>query len=774
MAEKAGAAQARVSKARGMAGTVIMGGEIEGVEHNRKLGRQQWLGETGDVGIVQKMRLTNPQVQALLLAVKLPLLAADYTIEPADAGSVDGLSEGQAEEQARTARAGFFETTIDEWRATLGHALLHIDFGFALLEKEWEVNARGTYGLRRFAPRLPQTVIRWLTKGGEFAGVRQRYFDSDASTFEEADIPAENLILLTHGREGNNFAGVSLLRPVWALHELKTMLLKLLSIAFEREALGIPIATVGEGGASTEQLDDVAALLENLRAHQKQYGILPHGFEVDWYFNSGGAASRDAILSAVRYIDEQILHAGLAQFIGLGSTATGSRAVASEQTDLFWMVENGIAAHMASAFSGVGRGPTSGVLRQLAFLNHGEQSAYPYMKVSGIEANSLGEFSESLQRMGGFITADDVMEEFVRAKVGAPQRVKEPRDTDAPKKREAPREQRRSAVGGAEEEDKSPAVSRVAKGDADKDPVKATELGGRVLAEPGGFAWIPPRPLEGAEVHVRFAELVMYLDTAPGDTVEAVIDTIEEHLAARASKLNKAVAAGAVGRVPSKLPGLGAAIAGVLRAAIDRATSYGAQTVEDERRRQRRDAGARRADVRRFADGDDPIDEIDEEIEEEIEEEIDEELFGDMKREIEKRKKVLDAQAEALAEELEGVAVARMRTEALGAIRRREPGFAIERAIPGTTPIKRGTVGLTATAVNVGRDEAGAMYGEELQSVRYSAVMDVSTCPECAAADQQAFAFGSDEHLEHECPYAQCEGGAMCRCILVYEFKGAK
>lgn len=759
MAEKAAKTQARVSKAKGAPGTVITGGEIEGIEHNTKLGREQWLGETGDVGIVQKIRLTNPQVQAMMLAVKLPILGGEWDIRAADFANVDGLEKSGAEEHAATARRGFFETPVDDWRHTLSEALLHLDYGFFLFEKEWEVQPDGTYGLRKFGPRLPQTVTRWLTKKNEFAGVEQRYYDSDKSEFIEAELKAESLILLTHAREGNNFAGVSLLRPIWAICQIKELLLKLLSIAFEREALGIPIATMPEGGASVDQINAIENLLENIRGHQKQYGILPFDFKLEWVFNGGSSGSWKAILDALRYLDEQTLNSSLTQFIGLGSTASGSRGVAKEHTDLFWMVLNGIAASMSSAFSGVGRGPTSGVIRQLVFLNHGEQAAYPYLEVGGIEGNNLSDFSDGLQKMGKYLTPDDVMEEFIRAKFGVP--LRPPEEVDAnPKSAQIEREAAAKAAAvppqpGNEDpkegDDKDPARGKAPKSDDDKDPIKASDT--------GAFAFVPPRELTALEQSVRFAEIVMRLDNGADDVAAEVIDEIERSYESIRARVDRAIKNQKVGSIPKKIPGLKDRIEVILKAEVADARTFGAKTIADERKRQARGTQPKRASVRRFADGRPEVDDVTE-------------LLADYEAHLGVRELALNSTTEEVAAEIASRVQSRMRIESMGALRSGETGLQFSRVLPGVKETRNGTAGLTATAMNLGRDEAAAVFGESIKEVQFSAVADNSTCFSCDGADESIFVFGGPEHYGHECPFINCEGGRMCRCILVYLFAG--
>jgi hypothetical protein len=49
----------------------------------------------------------------------------------------------------------------------------------------------------------------------------------------------------------------------------------------------------------------------------------------------------------------------------------------------------------------------------------------------------------------------------------------------------------------------------------------------------------------------------------------------------------------------------------------------------------------------------------------------------------------------------------------------------------------------------------------------FTAVLDKNTCDECADADGAEFEEGSPEEDEYDVPYALCEGGVNCRCMIV-------
>lgn len=737
----------------GQSGTPIQGGMIQGVEHNTRLSPSRALGTSGGrPGIYQKMRLTDTQIQALLLALKLPIIGAEWTASAADSPEGESTTDAQAEEDRILVERGMFENPERDWRDTIRETLTFLDFGFCLLEKVWGRTADGKILPVKFGLRLPQTVSSWEVKNGSFAGVIQEFYNNDAKRFEKVQIPAEKLILLTHQLEGDNYAGISALRPIWPLWEIKQMLLKLLSIAFEREALGIPIAKRPEQGSTDAEDDDVEDLLYNMRAHQKAYGILPHGWELEWVFNSGGAQAREALIMAIRYLDEQMLTSYLSQFIGLGSTATGSRAVAKEHTDLFWMALNGIGSQIAAAFNGPGSSASSGVIRQIVSMNSGERERYPFLQIQAVEGKNLEDFTDAVQKLSsaGALTPDALLEEYVRTYLGVPLKPEEEKDDEETKTEPTndPSKEEPSSGGENDASTDPPTNDPSERTGQNKlnDPKKLNDL----------FAG---RPFTPVEQFVSFRDIIARFDSAPEELAAAVQEVLRSGYEKVRKRINTAVDERDPSKVPNTVPNLEAEIREVLLEEVNDAREFGVRTVERERARQRRGKSINPPSVRtpgprRFADPEDPADEF----------------RRDYEKHVAVARRTVEAQASAVASEIATQAQSQMRLAVLGAIRRGVGDLGTEILLVGEQTIKSKATGLVATALNIGRSEAAARYGSEITAVQFSAVADKRSCPQCNAEDQAVFAFGSPEHEAHECPYASCDGGAYCRCVLVFIF----
>lgn len=82
-----------------------------------------------------------------------------------------------------------------------------------------------------------------------------------------------------------------------------------------------------------------------------------------------------------------------------------------------------------------------------------------------------------------------------------------------------------------------------------------------------------------------------------------------------------------------------------------------------------------------------------------------------------------------------------------------------------------------STASRFGRDLANEAYGlgrtteavsDDIGKAVYSAILDSSTCDECAGMDGKEFTVGTAEFAENEPPYRGCAGCNNCRCMYIY------
>ena len=132
----------------GATGTPIFGGFLRDIgEYNQDL---TW---PSAYMVYERMRRSDAMVKAVLMAIKLPIRGAEWTVHvPEDASPV----EQEAMEYAKSCLMD-----DNDFDAILQNALLMLDFGAALSEDVYSIDGNRVK-LAKVAPRLPLTFYRWI------------------------------------------------------------------------------------------------------------------------------------------------------------------------------------------------------------------------------------------------------------------------------------------------------------------------------------------------------------------------------------------------------------------------------------------------------------------------------------------------------------------------------------------------------------------------------------------------------------------------------------
>ncbi len=230
----------------------------------------------------EKMRRSDAQVAATLLACELPIRAANWDVLPAG-------PDAQDREIAQFVKENLFGgleyvspagvKTTQCWDDVLRNALLMLPFGAAAHEEIYAVDGMRVR-LARLAPRLPVTFYRWITDVDGETLLALNQYGYRNSNFESVEIPVDRLAVFTFNKEGANFFGRSMLRPAYMHWYIKHNLYRIDAIAGERNGLGIP--TIEQGpNASKEDRQAAARWVTQLAAHEKTGIALPAGMEAD-------------------------------------------------------------------------------------------------------------------------------------------------------------------------------------------------------------------------------------------------------------------------------------------------------------------------------------------------------------------------------------------------------------------------------------------------------------------------------------------------------------
>jgi len=359
------AEQRRSSKAKGEVGTANFGGFIQGEEFNA---------EWKDIKAVEnadKMRRTDAQVNASLLAVELPILSSTSRIEPASQDNIDLKI-------AEFINVNLFMNRNFTWNYLLRHILKYLQFGAYVFEKVYEVVDSQIY-IKNISPRLPKTIRRWnQNDDGTLKEVEQFATRPDGS-YGTFTIPNKFLVLFTNNQEGWNWTGTSILRNAYRNWKIKDTLIRIDAMRHERQGLGIPIFTPPED-AKTEDIEACEKVGETLRSHEKSYIIKPHGWDVE--FADLKVSSLTDIIPSIKFHNTEISSNILAQFMDVGKTDFGSRASIHELKENFFLSLQSTANYIEDIFNEGMEGRL--LIKELVSFNFPNVDQYPKLKFSKI------------------------------------------------------------------------------------------------------------------------------------------------------------------------------------------------------------------------------------------------------------------------------------------------------------------------------------------------------------------------------------------------------
>lgn len=379
---------------KGAPGTQFFAGYISGEEYNTKLQGQAGL------KIYDEMRRSDGMIRATILAVTLPIRQAIWRIEPAS-------NDAKDLEIAEFVSNNLFSGMSITWADFLRQALLHLWFGFMIFEQVYKVES-GKVLLKKLAPRLPKTLYKWNVE--EDMGLKSiTQFVQKGQTFGHFDIPIEKLLIFTNEQEGANYEGLSLLRSAYKHWYIKNQLYKIDAIKHDRQGVGIPVIGMPENMTEARNPDawkEAKAMGEGLRANERSYIITPFGYTVEM-LKMGSTKSTDAIPS-IQHHNEQIAVNMLAQFLTLGTTKTGSRALGDSFKSLFLLSLQAIAEYMEDTINRY-------CINPLVDYNF-TTDRYPQLKASNIKEPDFTSMADAVSKLlkVGALTPDEEMENHIR------------------------------------------------------------------------------------------------------------------------------------------------------------------------------------------------------------------------------------------------------------------------------------------------------------------------------------------------------------------------
>ena len=384
----------------GAPGTNFSKGFLRGEEYVPEL-----VGRAG-LDVFEKMRRSDATVAGTLRAIKLPILGAEWDIEPGSEGAT--ASGAQIRDRLRD---NLFNRMSMPWKEHIRQTLTHLDFGFYVCELVWEATADGFFHIRKFAPRLQRTIIRWnQADDGGLESITQQAFSGKPTT---VDIPIDKLVVFTNQKEGANWMGVSALRPAYKHWFYKELGYRIQAMGIERHGVGIPVMHLPPDKDDDTTMSRAEDILVGVRSHERGYVVEPDGytFRIE---GMGQGRAMDA-QPMIDHHDSHIPLAMLAQFLLTALTTGGSNAMSEDHSSFFMLAERAVADYVADIHNRY-------VIPQWVKFNYGEVAKLPQLKVTRIETRDLEKFVNALATAAGqkLVTPDEGLEAAIRDLGGLP------------------------------------------------------------------------------------------------------------------------------------------------------------------------------------------------------------------------------------------------------------------------------------------------------------------------------------------------------------------
>lgn len=381
---------------------------VDSIEQNAALKFPQ------NIPVFDQMRSTDVHIGSVLRAIELPIISARWDLQT-DGVSPEvetlirselGLSKDGNTRQRRRRQGIVWK---DHVRDVIGSVLWA---GFMPFEQVYEVapplpeqadlGLSSVVHLRKLAPRLPQTITEiGVGKDGGLSHITQAGIDASV----DLKIPVENLVFYVLDKEGADWAGRSLFREAYKNWKIKDTLITLDAMIAERNGMGIPVVSYGEG-----QEAQALKIAQDLRAGATAGIAKPLGINVDILGVTGSTVD---ILPKIKYHDQEMSRKALAMFMDLGQDK-GARNLGETFFNLFINSLQAVADLIAET-------ATEHVIRDLVEFNFGADEPYPVLTPGNLAANEpVTPDVLKLLVDAGLITPDAPLQARVRERYGLP------------------------------------------------------------------------------------------------------------------------------------------------------------------------------------------------------------------------------------------------------------------------------------------------------------------------------------------------------------------
>jgi hypothetical protein len=363
------------------------------------------------VQVFAEMR-TDPQVSAIVSAHTLPIRRASWGLSPT--GCRPAVVARTADDMGLPVTGvdtpGAARTRGVSWPEHLRSALSHLTFGHAGFALHADVSS-GEARLVGLYERLQSTISAiHVDTQGRLLGVSQ----DGRTDVKSPEIKADQLVWYVHEREGASWQGRSLIREAFSSWFVKREMIRVASTGHRRFSMGVPTVEWETGVMPTPaQMSEARAAASAARVGETAGLALPPGARL---VLKGLEGSSPDTLAFIKWLDLQISGSVLARWMDLGSTETGSRALATAFVDLFLLSIQAVADFTADT-------ATRQIAARCVAWNEGDQEPVPAVQVGDVGAkNEVTAESLKLLMDSGALSADPALEAHIRRQYKLPER----------------------------------------------------------------------------------------------------------------------------------------------------------------------------------------------------------------------------------------------------------------------------------------------------------------------------------------------------------------
>lgn len=351
------------------------------------------------IQVFDQMRRSDGQVKMLLSVVKNPIKSAQWAVEPAGEDELDyEISEfvehclfknlGYTNGEKRKTFSEFIEESLT--MVEFGHVVFEVVHKMVRGDKEF-----GDYvGIAELGFRHQRSILEWnLTDTGSIGSIRQNV---SGDLGKDVYISGQHLLVMSLEKEGDNYQGISMLRPCYGAWFRKDIYRKLQAIGIERCAKGIPIGTIPAdyiGAPDIDaQIDRFQDVIDKLSAHETNGVVLGAGFDVKSLKIEHDAESVQKVIESENI---EMSKAFLANFMELGLQGnSGSFSLGTDLSDIFLNGIEYIARMICEKIN-------KQLIETIVKAKYGEQEKYPVLRAHGINDKAGKEFSEIITALVG-------------------------------------------------------------------------------------------------------------------------------------------------------------------------------------------------------------------------------------------------------------------------------------------------------------------------------------------------------------------------------------